>query len=309
MQIKWVLVTPEMAREMLQKNVNNRSIRVARVMMYANDMKAGKWRDNPQPIMISESGTITDGQHRLHAVIESGCTVNTAIVYGVPINIRPVVDQGVSRKPGDVLGWQHPSWSNRNLRCAYALRMWQGIMLDHSTWEQIMGDKRRTKPALSVQDRVDLVVKYRPSLDFIFEQFSTPIVFITVSEVMAVIGRAFRQKNCDAKRLTEFCEILRTGMATSSDDKIAIQLRNYLLQRGSVRRAKQEGFFRTQYALKLFMAREQSAQLREERSDVFPIEPCYRLADAEEKIKKEIESQIAEVKTGKKKRKYTRRVV
>lgn len=71
------LITPEIAREILKRNTNNRSLSKVRVQSYEIDMKNDKWeQDNPQnSIVISEDGELKDGQHRLTALVKSGVSL------------------------------------------------------------------------------------------------------------------------------------------------------------------------------------------------------------------------------------------
>ena len=44
------ILTPDMARELLDRNPANRSIVRSRVETYANDMRAGRWAFNGEPL-------------------------------------------------------------------------------------------------------------------------------------------------------------------------------------------------------------------------------------------------------------------
>ena len=76
-----VYITPEMAEELMKKNVGNRKIRNGRVKKYERAMKAGLWDEKSSiPIYITSTGIVKDGQHRLLAIIESGKAILTPIV-------------------------------------------------------------------------------------------------------------------------------------------------------------------------------------------------------------------------------------
>lgn len=99
-------ITPEMARHYLTKNTNNfRKVKNRVVMQYANDMKAGKWVLNGEGIMFSKDGSLINGQHRLKAIIQSGCTVPMMIIEGIEGNAKDVVfDLGFKRSVANYLG-------------------------------------------------------------------------------------------------------------------------------------------------------------------------------------------------------------
>lgn len=66
-------VDPARAEELLRGNGKNfRKKNPSQVKRYASDMSAGFWTFNPQPIILAPDGGLTDGQHRLFAVIQSG---------------------------------------------------------------------------------------------------------------------------------------------------------------------------------------------------------------------------------------------
>ena len=77
-------ISPAIAKEYLTANKNNyRKLSRSVVNRYAEDMKAGRWELNGEPIVFDENGCLKNGQHRLAAVITAGVTVNLAVVRGV----------------------------------------------------------------------------------------------------------------------------------------------------------------------------------------------------------------------------------
>jgi len=79
-----IMLTPEKAMEMLDRNKNNRPLSDSHVQRIAGQIRAGKWIFNGDTIKISDDGEVVDGQHRLWACIESKKPIETVIVYGVP---------------------------------------------------------------------------------------------------------------------------------------------------------------------------------------------------------------------------------
>lgn len=98
-----VSVTPEIARRWLERNEVNRNPRLPKVSQYARDMTAGRWKITGEAIKFSRDGKLLDGQHRLHAVIESGCTVQMFVVRGLPPDAQGVMDSGAGRTAADNL--------------------------------------------------------------------------------------------------------------------------------------------------------------------------------------------------------------
>lgn len=101
-----VFVSPNIAKILLKDLYDEqRPYHDTVAQRYAADMKAGRWNpDNPQPIIISDTGKVIDGQHRLHAVIISGCTIPMYVARGASENTYKVVDSGRSRSVADRIG-------------------------------------------------------------------------------------------------------------------------------------------------------------------------------------------------------------
>ena len=76
-------VTPEMAAKWLAADTENRPIRESRVQSYADQIRRGEWVYNGESIIINDKNGITDGQHRLRAVVQAGLPIVTEVVTGV----------------------------------------------------------------------------------------------------------------------------------------------------------------------------------------------------------------------------------
>lgn len=102
MKIKVMTINPETARSLLKINTNNRTVRQAHVDYLAAEMKNGQWRLTHQGIAINGKN-IVDGQHRLLAIIQSGCSVDMLVASDSDSSIQDVVDVGRMRSAGDQL--------------------------------------------------------------------------------------------------------------------------------------------------------------------------------------------------------------
>lgn len=112
-----VLVTPRLAGALLARNADNRPLiwnaPNRSVSAYAAAMSRGEWALNGETIIVSSSGALNDGQHRLNAVIEAEVSVQMQITFGVDRNTRHTVDQGVARTPGHILSMAGEANANR----------------------------------------------------------------------------------------------------------------------------------------------------------------------------------------------------
>jgi|SRR5215203_701474 len=96
-------VAPEDAEALLATNSHNRNLRPARVIQLANAMRRGEWEVNGQTLKIASDGTLIDGQHRLHAVVQSGIPIETLVMRNLPPEAQDTVDTGRKRRLADIL--------------------------------------------------------------------------------------------------------------------------------------------------------------------------------------------------------------
>ena len=98
-----VTITPQMAEQMLEKNIANRKVNQANVNRIASDMATGNYKVNGETIKISPNGEILDGQHRLLACVKSGMAFQTYVVYDVERETVGTIDMGKGRSVADSL--------------------------------------------------------------------------------------------------------------------------------------------------------------------------------------------------------------
>lgn len=96
-------VTPQMAKDWLAKNTNNRSMSQRTVEYYQDMITRNVWQVNGESIKIAEDGTLLDGQHRLQAIANSGVSIDTFVVRGLSTESFKTIDAGKSRSNADYL--------------------------------------------------------------------------------------------------------------------------------------------------------------------------------------------------------------
>lgn len=105
MKIETVEIGPERAMELLAHNDHNRPMDFALVKTYARQMSApGEWRFVGDPIRVSKTGRLLDGQNRMQAIVQSGTTHKFALISGLEDDDQAYMDVGKKRTPGDVFG-------------------------------------------------------------------------------------------------------------------------------------------------------------------------------------------------------------
>ena len=96
-------VTPAHAEKWLEMNTGNRRSRPSHVRHLAKQMEMGRWMLSPEPIVFSPQ-RLLDGQHRLSAVLMSGCTIEASVALVQNEDVFRVLDQGVNRNNSDLMG-------------------------------------------------------------------------------------------------------------------------------------------------------------------------------------------------------------
>lgn len=120
-------INPQKATEYLALNIErNRRVRQTLVDALARDMRSGAFVATHQGIAFDTSGKLIDGQHRLHAIIKSGKTVNMMVTRDVPASAIGKIDNGATRSIGDAMKIKYSdnsplSIAMRNKRCLGAI--------------------------------------------------------------------------------------------------------------------------------------------------------------------------------------------
>lgn len=97
---EYILVSPEMAEELLKWNDNPRKrIMQSAIDRYRNDMAAGEWTDTAESIAIDYNGYLHNGQHRLNAVVQLGKPQRLYFTFNTLVSAREDEDVGAPRKP------------------------------------------------------------------------------------------------------------------------------------------------------------------------------------------------------------------
>lgn len=102
-ECKVITMTPELASHYLSNNPSNRPMSPRRVSQFAAMMANGQWALNGETVVISATGRLLDGQHRLAAVVEHGHAVPMLVVTGALDSTFSTIDIGAKRTAGDIL--------------------------------------------------------------------------------------------------------------------------------------------------------------------------------------------------------------
>lgn len=96
------LVGPPEAEVLLSYSRGNRNESASTVDAYARDMAAGRWTvENGNPLVVTSSGRLVNGHHRLRAVLRSTASVRMKISFGNPEEAIDVADGHRPRSMAD----------------------------------------------------------------------------------------------------------------------------------------------------------------------------------------------------------------
>src|SRR5690349_4386463 len=96
-------VTPEVAERWLRKNSRNRPMSNVEVGQHVRDMRAGNWLQTGQTVGFDWNDNLTNGQHRLQAIVLSGVPQVLLVVRGLDPRAQDVTDIGKKRSIADAL--------------------------------------------------------------------------------------------------------------------------------------------------------------------------------------------------------------
>lgn len=270
---EYVLVTPSQAQLWLDIAAKNRKLNQARIAKYADAMTRGDWLITSQGIAFDEQGALTDGQHRLHAIVKSQVSVMMLVVTTLPNKSQMVLDQGYLRQAHDQIALRE-GWKVFPIHTAIAKAMIKSVGGE--------GHRQRQLDVRDVQLLNRYYVKHHKAIEFVvaqtFDKYKLPGVLIAPS--LAPIARAYY--TVDINLLTRFCEILSIGMSgegIGSKDTAAVVLRNWLLagrDKGLSARAYGDRFAiykKTEVALRAFVNGESIQRLGQMSTDIelFPL--------------------------------------
>lgn len=207
MKCKQEKITPNKAAILLKKNPKNRDIDGAHVTYLAKQMTDGEWQDNGQTIVISDTDSLVDGQHRLMAIIESGITLMLLVVRGVEDEVIHSIDTGKARGLSDVFRLEGHASTNQKAAFTKSLHQWKT-----KTYHYQHGGSSHKKAAnLSLDGYYNLYKKHEKKVEDILLRSNSnkSLFFISRNDLsMAVflLERVYKEK-----KVQEFLSFIENG--------------------------------------------------------------------------------------------------
>lgn len=258
MEIKRRLVTPALAAEWLARNTNNRTIGRFRVEIMAKDMADNNWVETHQPIAFNCDGSLKDGQHRLSAIVKSGCAQWMWVATGLTDEAMDHIDTHRPRSDADCLSMH--GVANAKAVTAVAAAMYNGIGSRNS-----MAAARRTRT-----EAIEFAIKHHEAIAFaVGHKFQRGM---RSACAIAPLARAWYTQDHD--RLREWIECMQTGVVTCQADSAAASCYRFLitpnlLYGGSEQRV--QIYAKVASALKSFCLRRPLVRLYAVSEEPFPI--------------------------------------
>lgn len=118
--VKIMKVNKTQAKEWLETNEVNRPLRQRVVAAYRRDMEDGHWSFTAEPIQISRTGRLLNGQHRLSALASAKNVrgIDFLVATGLDDEVQSMMDQGMARRLTDALSLTHGHVKNVTLVAA-----------------------------------------------------------------------------------------------------------------------------------------------------------------------------------------------
>ena len=204
---KSMLITPQIAAEMLVRNTKNRNMSKSYVAALARDMAAGKWQENGDSIRFAKGGVLLDGQHRLTAIVQSQTPIRCWIIEGVDPESMRTIDSGKKRTYSDRLSI---NGVRNHSRYGPTINLMSYLCGQKSK----SGAKGNMGHGLT-QSELEQVRLAHPDLESSIEQ--THKVFPTVENLIGALHyiACYQNRHSDAAR---FVEVWRNGQSTYPND-------------------------------------------------------------------------------------------
>jgi hypothetical protein len=107
-----ITLSPVLAQLLLDRNPINRPINKYGAMELREDIANGRFEFNGEPIIVSDTGKLNDGQHRCLMVVQTGIPITTAIVFGPKESTRYTVDTGRSKTVSNFLAMKGKTYTH-----------------------------------------------------------------------------------------------------------------------------------------------------------------------------------------------------
>jgi hypothetical protein len=256
------LVSPEVAARWLEGTVRQRTLSDDVVERYAADMKAGRWTISESAICFDTNGQLLNGQHRLWAVLNSGCTIKALVSTGYPPDAIMTMDDGYARKPAQV-------YKIATGETASTL----GIAVARLLTSQIHY-AGQTKNRMPRSEMFEVYDRYKDGIKFA-EEVLGGTRGISITPVACAMARAYYARPDHRDRMRLFGDRLVKGIVTEPGETGASALRGFLMMGGAQSRsstAQAEAYAKAERAIDAFLHATPITRLYASKDELFPLD-------------------------------------
>ena len=210
-------IGPHEARDMLEQAAPNRRINDSLVIKYACAMLDGDWHNIGVPVIMDDRGRLTDGQHRLRAVIESETVQQFTVAHGVDAQATLMaVDTGRKRTVSDILRIMHND--PENPRSFRSVRNLPSIAKKVMIYEQTedMNINSRVSVSMTNQRLLDFIMTNQYEVELAAAQ-GIRVVHAAPMVLSGVAAAYYVCRKADASVADEFVrEIINPSQTTGN---------------------------------------------------------------------------------------------
>ena len=237
-------ITPEMAKDWLEYHNNwNRPIGANQIQENVNNVKHDEYRPNTgQSLTFGTNWNLTDGQHRLKMVTQTGVTIKSLVTLGVTKDAVKYIDKGKKRNTADTLSILNNARVTQKMTSSWRW-MAGGIQLSPAQ-ENLIYEKMR--------DEIEYVEELCQGMSSKFNNGYMRAALLTA--IKAGIAK---------DDLDVFVETLKSAETVQPHDRTVMALRDYLNRGGINKRTERtKAVMRIQRAILLHSTRQTVTQIK-----------------------------------------------
>ena len=220
MKIEIKTITPDLAKQLLANNFQNRKLNQYHLNTLISAMKAGNWKENGEAIKFSNTGKLLDGQHRLTAIAESNTAQELVIISELEDSVFDTIDTGKPRTNTDFL------YIEQIPNAAVMSSILSYINVFEAGLDLTAGASKVVRTASLILERYKSNPDYYNSLASLAKRYYKVCSFLTPAEY-GLIYHVLAKKSSQCAE--EFLDKLSTGTNLNADDPIYV-LRQRLFQ-------------------------------------------------------------------------------
>lgn len=218
-------ITPEIAQDWLtnRNSPSNRNLSEYVAARYAKVMTEGRWMPTHQGIAFDSEGWLMDGQHRLRAVVLSGCVVEMFVIPDCDSATFAVLDNGHKRQASHLIKTPEPKTV---AAAARILAVVTGVYIGTRTEGGVYDGSMPTDIILDVADSW-------PELSDMAVASNGPYKYGKINKPMhvAILAQACRTRYVD--RIPSWIDGLTHGVGLQANDP-RLLLRNRFIRDSAI---------------------------------------------------------------------------